>query len=182
MNLKTNLLALMLAGATAFGTQAKGTCDVVGTIYTVDTTFHAYIGPGTTQTSLLLQSGLKHLRVFYTTVDMNNPYIKIRSVSGTDKMAGGETVSQMSIRKSEPGQRYFVGVNGDFWYTAGTTMRGESMVGAPISSSMAKGVIYRGLNGSEIQYTIDANQVPNISGGAERASKNWRYQHQWRHQ
>ena len=162
MNLKTNLLALMLAGATAFGTQAKGTCDVVGTIYTVDTTFHAYIGPGTTQTSLLLQSGLKHLRVFYTTVDMNNPYIKIRSVSGTDKMAGGETVSQMSIRKSEPGQRYFVGVNGDFWYTAGTTMRGESMVGAPISSSMAKGVIYRGLNGSEIQYTIDANQVPNI--------------------
>ena len=102
MNLKTNLLALMLAGASVFGTQAKGTCDVVGTIYTVDTTFHASIGPGTTQTSLLLQSGLKHLRVFYTTVDLNNPYIKIRSVSGTDKMAGGETVSQMSIRKSEP--------------------------------------------------------------------------------
>ncbi|MDO4972302.1 MAG: phosphodiester glycosidase family protein [Bacteroidales bacterium] len=160
--MKKTITALMLSCAIALGANAKGTCDVAGTVYTVDTTFHAYIGPGTTQTSMLLQSGNKHLRVFYTTIDLTNPYVKIRAVSGTDMMAGGETVSQMCNRKTEPGQRYYVGVNGDFWVTAGTTARGQSMVGAPIASSMAKGVIYKGINGSEIQYSIDANQVPSI--------------------
>lgn len=152
----------MLAGAVALGANAKGSCDVAGTVYSVDTTFHAYIGPGTTQTSMLLQSGNKHLRVFYTTVDLTNPYVKIRAVSGTDMMAGGETVSQMCERKTELGQRYYVGVNGDFWLTSGTTGRGQSVVGTPIGSSMAKGVVYKGVNGVEIQYTIDANQVPTI--------------------
>ncbi len=156
------LTAAFVLGAVALGANAKGVCDVVGTTYSVDTTFHAYVGPGTTQTSLLLQSGNKHLRVFYTTVDLTNPYVKIRAVSGTDMMAGGETVSQMCNRKTQPGQRYYVGVNGDFWFTSGTTRRGQSMVGAPIASSMAKGVIYKGVNGSEIQYTIDANKVPSI--------------------
>ena len=160
--MKKIFTVLTLAGAMALAANAKGTCDVVGTVYSVDTTFHALIGPGTTQTSMLLQSGNKHLRVFYTTVDLTNPYVKIRAVSGTDMMAGGETVSQMCNRKTEPGQRYFVGVNGDFWYTSGTTRRGQSMVGAPIASSMAKGVIYKGVNGAEIQYAIDANQVPAI--------------------
>ena len=156
------MMALTLMGAVALGANAKGVCDVVGTTYSVDTTFHAYVGPGTTQTSLLLQSGNKHMRVFYTTVDLTNPYVKIRAVSGTDMMAGGETVSQMCNRKTQSGQRYYVGVNGDFWFTSGTTRRGQSMVGAPIASSMAKGVIYKGVNGSEIQYTIDANKVPSI--------------------
>ncbi|MBS7393408.1 MAG: Por secretion system protein, partial [Muribaculaceae bacterium] len=93
--MKRIFTALMLVGAVALGANAKGSCDVAGTVYSVDTTFHAYIGPGTTQTSMLLQSGNKHLRVFYTTVDLTNPYVKIRAVSGTDMMAGGETVSQM---------------------------------------------------------------------------------------
>ncbi len=74
----------MLVGAVALGANAKGSCDVAGTVYSVDTTFHAYIGPGTTQTSMLLQSGNKHLRVFYTTVDLTNPYVKIRAVSATE--------------------------------------------------------------------------------------------------
>ncbi|MDY5069779.1 MAG: hypothetical protein SPE54_05125, partial [Sodaliphilus sp.] len=160
--MKRIFTALMLVGAVALGANAKGSCDVAGTVYSVDTTFHAYIGPGTTQTSMLLQSGNKHLRVFYTTVDLTNPYVKIRAVSGTDMMAGGETVSQMCERKTEPGQRYYVGVNGDFWLTSGTTGRGQSVVGTPIGTSMAKGVVYKGVNGVEIQYTIDANQVPTI--------------------
>lgn len=68
----------------------------------------------------------------------------------------------MCERKTEPGQRYYVGVNGDFWLTSGTTGRGQSVVGTPIGTSMAKGVVYKGVNGVEIQYTIDANQVPTI--------------------
>lgn len=92
----------MLAGAVALGANAKGSCDVAGTVYSVDTTFHAYIGPGTTQTSMLLQSGNKHLRVFYTTVDLTNPYVKIRAVSGTDMMAGAKPFRKCVNVKQNP--------------------------------------------------------------------------------
>lgn len=152
----------MLMSAVALTASAKSSIDLQGTVYDVDTTFHAFIGPGTTQTSLLLQSGNKHMRVFYTTIDLTTPHVKIRSVSGNDMMAGGETVSEMCNRKTAPGQRYYVGVNGDFWMTSGTTYRGQSMVGAPIASSMADGIIYKGINYSEIQYCIDADQKPAI--------------------
>ena len=153
----------ILLGAVALGASAKGSVDVVGKVYSVDTLYHASIGPGTTQTSLYLQSGTAHLRVFYSTVDLTNPYVQIRAVSGTDMMAGGETVRGMSERKSKPGERYFMGVNGDFWVTAGTTSRGQSMVGGPISSAMGNGVIYKGVNNSgEYQYTIDADQKPYV--------------------
>ena len=157
-------IATMLLAATMFGVQAqKATYSLRGVEYTVDTLFHAYVGPGTTQTSLLLQSGNKHLRVFYSRIDLSAPNVTLKAVSGTDRMTGSETVSNMARRKTAPGNRYFLGVNGDFWMTSGYTSRGVSMVGTPISSSMAEGIIYRGRNNDgELQFTLDADEVPHM--------------------
>ena len=147
----------------ALAVQATGTIDVLGTVYNVDTLFYSYVGPGTTQTSLMLTSGSKQLRVFYTDVDITNPYVSIKAVSAKDKFAGSETVSQMAKRKDAPGARYYIGVNGDFWYTGGTTKRGESYVGGSISSCIAEGTVYRAQsNDGEYQFTIDAQQHPSM--------------------
>ena len=115
------------------GVQASDVVLLQGTEYTVDTLFHNQIGPGTTQTSLWLRNAasMDALRVFYTTMDMTNPYLSLRGVCATDKLAGNERISGMAERKSQPGARYFVGVNGDFFSTSGATGRGVSIVGSP---------------------------------------------------
>ncbi len=153
----------MLVAAITCAQAGTATYSLRGVEYTVDTLFHAYIGPGTTQTSLLLESGVKHLRVFYSKIDLSSPEVTLKAVSGTDRMTGSETVSGMARRKTAPGNRYYVGVNGDFWMTSGYTSRGVSMIGTPISSSMAEGVLYRGRNNDgEYQFTIDTDEVPHL--------------------
>ena len=163
MKLKRLISTCVAACGLVLAAGATGTVDVLGTVYSVDTLFYSYVGPGTTQTSLMLTSGTKQLRVFYTNIDLTNPYVSIKAVSAKDKFAGSETVSQMAQRKDAPGARYYIGVNGDFWHTSGTTKRGESWVGAPISSCIAEGTIYRAQsNDGEYQYTLDSQQQPSI--------------------
>ena len=53
--------------------------DLRGVDYTVDTLFHAKVGPGTTQTQLRLE-GPSPLNVFYLTVDVSTPGVSIRTV------------------------------------------------------------------------------------------------------
>ena len=141
--MKNFLLTLLLAGTTMGNAMASGNIVLNGETYTVDTLFHNQVGPGTMQTSLWLHNDLHHLRVFYSTMDMTNPYISLHGVSARDKLAGNETISSMAKRKSQPGRRYFVGINGDFFATAGTTARGVSVVGSPVGSTVCDGEIYR---------------------------------------
>ena len=136
---------------------ASNTWSLLGEEYSVDTLFHAKIGPGTSQTSLYFTNGTTEMRVFYTTIDMTNPYLTLRTVSGTDKTAGGEVVSSMAQRNDGPGHRFFAGINGDFFYTSGTTAHGVSMVGTPIGTCIGDGVVYK-LNNDEFKYVFDENR------------------------
>ena len=145
---------IALACFTAWG---SNTWQLLGVEYSVDTLFHAMIGPGTSQTSLYFTNGSTEMRVFYTTIDMTNPYLTLRAVSGTDKTAGGETVSSMAQRNDGEGHRFFVGINADFFMTGGTTVRGVSVVGTPIGTCIGDGVVYR-LNDSEYKYVFDENR------------------------
>ena len=88
-------LAMMASAAFAGGNY---TYDIIGTTYKVDTLFHAKVGPGTTQTSLLFTGPTYNLRAFYLTIDITDPHVSIRAVSGNDKVAGGERTSSMAQR------------------------------------------------------------------------------------
>ena len=154
--MKKKLLSLMIALA-CFTAWGSNTWQLLGVEYSVDTLFHAMIGPGTSQTSLYFTNGSTEMRVFYTTIDMTNPYLTLRAVSGTDKTAGGETVSSMAQRNDGEGHRFFVGINADFFMTGGTTVRGVSVVGTPIGTCIGDGVVYR-LNDSEYKYVFDENR------------------------
>lgn len=129
---------------------ASDTWTLRGVEYQVDTLFHNQVGPGTTQTSLWFHNDSCKLRVFYCTIDMTNPWISLKGVCATDMLAGKECVSAMAERKSKPGQRYFVGINADFFNTSGTTGRGVSIVGTTVGSTVVDGEIFRARNNASL--------------------------------
>ncbi len=142
------IITLALLAASAFGAGASTTHTFRGVDYQVDTLFYNQIGPSTTQTSLWLHNDDRVLRVFYCTMDMTNSYLSLGGVCATDKVAGNETISGMAKRKSSPGNRYFIGVNGDFFYTSGRNVRNVSVVGTPVGSTVVEGEIYKARNGA----------------------------------
>ena len=160
MTNKGKLIAGMLM-LTAASTASAYTYDIKGETYQVDTLFHAQVGPGTTQTSLLFTGPSYDMRVFYITIDLEDPNVSIRAVSGQDMVAGGETTSSMAQRHSTEGAQYFAGVNGDFFVTSGSTKNGVSMVGTPISSCIVDGEFYKTSN-ENFQFAVDVEGVPFI--------------------
>jgi hypothetical protein len=150
---------------------AGDTWTLRGVEYQVDTLFHNQVGPGTTQTSLWFHNETGKLRVFYCTIDMTNPWLSLAGVCATDKLAGNEKVSAMAERKSEPGKRYFAGINADFFNTSGTTGRGVSIVGTPVGATVVDGEIYRARNNAALykNFIVDENEMvyvnPFVFGG-----------------
>ena len=89
--MKLKIYLWLVLWLTVCNSYASVTWKVWNTDYRVDTTFHAKIGPGTTQTSLLLTGPDTTLTVFYLTVDLTDPYVDIRTVCATDHLAGAQT-------------------------------------------------------------------------------------------
>ena len=128
------LLSALLLPFYSFGAT---TWNLNGNEFKVDTIQHVKIGPATTETSLSL-SGPKNLRVFYTTTDLTNQNVDVRTVKANNTYASCATVSGMAEKATEQkGKLYFAGVNADFF--------GNS---APIGHSLVDGEIYRTLGTS----------------------------------
>ena len=87
------ILTLAMLAAASVGAGATTTHALRGVEFQVDTLFHNQIGPSTTQTSLWFHNDNTLLRVFYTTMDMTNPYLSLGGVCATDHVAGNETIS-----------------------------------------------------------------------------------------
>lgn len=153
----TLLLSLLIAIPTLFSTN---NITILNDTYQMDTLFHAKVGPGTTQTSLKLW-GPRNLRVFYLTIDLTDPTVKIRVGNSNDKLAGGETTANYAKRKSSAGNLYFGGVNGDFFATSGAASNGNSIVGTPTSATIQDGEIFKTSTGNK-QFAVDFKGVPFI--------------------
>lgn len=137
---------LLLGAALTMSAAERGgrTVALAGVEYSVDTLFHAKVGPGTTETSLhLVNETGQQLRVFYLTTDLTNPNTSIEAIVAQDKVPGGATVSSMAKDHTVEGKNYFCGVNTDFFLTSGSASNGKSIVGAPVKASVAGGEIYR---------------------------------------
>ena len=121
---------------------ARGTMEAGGNTMTVDTIFHAPVGPGTTQTQLRLYGTGGPLDVFYLTVDKTTPGVSFRTVCAQDKVAGGMTVRNMATSHSVGNSLYFAGVNGDFYATSGTATNGSSVIGTPTAATVVARELY----------------------------------------
>lgn len=127
--MKLKIYLWLVLWLTVCNSYASVTWKVWNTDYRVDTTFHAKIGPGTTQTSLLLTGPDTTLTVFYLTVDLTDPYVDIRTVCATDHLAGAQTVTQMAESHSVEGESfYFAGINGGFFAMSGTANDGKPVL------------------------------------------------------
>ena len=116
---KAALFAALLITCGANDISARGTWDVLGTSYSVDTLYHATIGPGTTETELRIEADVNgtHIvnNIFYTATELANPYVEMRAGKGGNHMRQLEVVPDIAERLSEPGEKYFAGVNADFF-------------------------------------------------------------------
>ncbi len=139
---------LSLAGAAIV--MAQGTWNLQGTTYTIDTLFHAKVGPGTTQTSIRATGG-SNLNIFYTTTDLTNPYVEMRAVKANNKLASVTTVTKMAQASNSEGALYFAGVNADFF--------GNS---APIGTTVVDNNVWYAINNGWTHWAIDGNKTPHL--------------------
>lgn len=142
--------SILLGTISAF---ASGHWTLQSKEYTVDTLFHAKIGPGTTQTSLSLSGG-SNLKIFYITTDLTNPNVDIRVAQAGSKLTGGAKLSGMSSANSNAttGIEYFAGVNADFF--------GNSQ---PIGGSVVNGDTYKAPGSTDwISWYMNDSKVPGI--------------------
>ncbi|MDE5634988.1 MAG: phosphodiester glycosidase family protein [Muribaculaceae bacterium] len=100
--------------------QARGSWNIDNTIYHIDTLYHATAGPGTSETHLRVTSSASGEvnNLFYTTVQLDNPYVEMRAAKAGNSMSAVETVPEIAERFSRPGEIYFAGTNADFFNTA----------------------------------------------------------------
>ena len=154
---------LLLGAALTMSAAERGgrTVALAGVEYSVDTLFHAKVGPGTTETSLhLVNEAGQQLRVFYLTTDLTNPNTSIEAIVAQDKVPGGGTVSSMAKSHTVEGKNYFCGVNTDFFHTSGSASNGKSIVGAPVRASVAGGEIYRSGSRLKMERLQRAERLP----------------------
>lgn len=153
----------VVAVLSTIGVQAQNTININGTTWSLDTIYHAKVGPGTTQTHLeLVSPSNSKLQVFYLTVDKTTPGVSMRAVCAKDMVAGTERPSAMAKRKSGSGVLYFAGTNGDFYSTSGTATNGSSKVGSPTTGCIVDREFYKTSNGN-YQFSVDTAGVARVS-------------------
>lgn len=148
--MKKSIAILLTALSIAPAMSARAVWTMQGKEYTVDTTFHAKIGPGTTQTSLSM-SGAQSLRVFYTTTDLTDPNVDIRVVKAGNKFNSCMTPDAQARQADREGARYFAGVNADFFANS-----------APCGSTVVDGVVYNTTSNNWVNWYMTADRKPHI--------------------
>lgn len=140
-------MALAILSVNAVGK----TWNLQGSTYDVDTLYHAVVGPGTTQTSLLVKGDLD-LRIFYTTTDVTNPNVEMRVAKAKNMIKATRSVSNLSKDNSVEGAQYFTGVNGDFF---------DMSNGQPLGTNVLNSEIYNTTTNSNwLELSFDANEKP----------------------
>lgn len=92
--------------------------NLQGVAFKVDTISHYLAGPATNYTRLLLSSENNKFNVSVLEIDRkatDAPQLKVAVAKESTR--GVETVSALDKRKSNANERYFAGVNGDFFVT-----------------------------------------------------------------
>lgn len=146
-------LLLLLLSCIPLGSFASTTWRLQNVEYRVDTLSHVVIGPGTTQTTLMLEGPVK-LRVFYTTTDMTNPNVNLKLIMGKDNLTSNVTVPNMPASHNDPENIYFAGVNADFIGGMG-----------PVGTTVANGEFYKSYKGTG-WYAIGIDKDKKLYSGA----------------
>lgn len=112
-------LKLVLISSLYSAVALAQTWNIEGVNFSVDTLYSATVGPGTVETELRITSVGTSApvvdNIFFTVVDLTNPYLEMRAAKGGNHVRKLEIVPEIAERMSQPGELYFTGVNADFF-------------------------------------------------------------------
>lgn len=151
----------ILAIAASLQGVSAGTTITLGNVeLTLDTIYHAKIGPGMTRTQLHL-SGSQPIDVHYITIDRNSKGISFRATRGSSSN-GLEKTSAMGKRITGNGKIAITGINGDFFDVTSTYPDGSTRPRMTTYTTIIDGEIHR-TSPQGHQFVVDALGNPCIT-------------------
>lgn len=154
------IFTLIAIAASLQGVAASKTITLGNVELTLDTIYHAKIGPGMTRTQLHL-SGSQPIDVHYITIDRNSKGISFRATRGSSSN-GLEKTSAMGKRITGNGKIAIAGINGDFFDVTSTYPDGSTRPRMTTYSTIIDGEIHR-TSPQGHQFVVDASGNPCIT-------------------
>ena len=125
----------------------------MGKEYAVDTLKHCQVGPGTVLTILDL-TGTDRQRVFFTTTDLTNHIVRIKTICGNNNLKTNLTIPQMIENNDDKANEYFAGVNADLFSANG-----------PIGTTVVDSEIFKTARSTTDWYSVGADTGKNLHFG-----------------
>lgn len=125
----------------------------MGKEYAVDTLKHCQVGPGTVLTILDL-TGADRQRVFFTTTDLTNHIVRIKTICGNNNLKTNLTIPQMIENNDDKANEYFAGVNADLFSANG-----------PIGTTVVDSEIFKTARSTTDWYSVGADAGKNLHFG-----------------
>ncbi len=144
---------LLISSISAVFAQPSAKWTVLGKEYAVDTLKHCQVGPGTTLTILDL-TGADRQRVFFTTTDLANPIVQIKTICGNNNLKTNLTIPQMIENNGDKANEYFAGVNADLFSANG-----------PIGTTVVDSEIFKTARSTTDWYSVGADAGKNLHFG-----------------
>lgn len=151
--MKSIAFVILLSSLQAAFAHPASTWTVMGKEFAVDTVKHCQLGPGTSLTILDL-TGDHRQRVFFTTTDLTNPLVQIKTICGNNDLKTNMTVPQMASNKGDKNYEYFAGVNSDLFSGNG-----------PIGTTIVGSEIYKTVRTSTGWYSVGCDSEKHLSFG-----------------
>lgn len=151
--MKSIAFVILLSAIQAAFARPATTWTVMGKELAVDTVKHCQLGPGTYVTILDL-TGDHRQRVFFTTTDLGNPLVQIKTICGNNDLKTNQTVPQMAGNNGDKNYEYFAGVNSDLFSGNG-----------PIGTTIVDSEIYKTARTATGWYSVGCDSEKRLSFG-----------------
>lgn len=144
---------LLISSISAVFAQPSAKWTVLGKEYAVDTLKHCQVGPGTVLTILDL-TGTDRQRVFFTTTDLTNHIVRIKTICGNNNLKTNLTIPQMIENNGDKANEYFAGVNADLFSANG-----------PIGTTVVDSEIFKTARSTTDWYSVGADAGKSLHFG-----------------
>lgn len=151
--MKSIAFVLLISSISAVFAQPSAKWTVLGKEYAVDTLKHCQVGPGTVLTILDL-TGTDRQRVFFTTTDLTNHIVRIKTICGNNNLKTNLTIPQMIENNDDKANEYFAGVNADLFSANG-----------PIGTTVVDSEIFKTARSTTDWYSVGADAGKNLHFG-----------------
>lgn len=129
-----------------FSVYGKGTVELNGTQYEVDTLVRRQLGPGVMHTRVRVPG--YPLNAYVLEVDMTNGNNRVEANQAYNRLGRTETLANAYKRHKGMGKKPLAGCNGAFWCVSANTPFSNWMLGTPFGGEVVNDTLYLNTNTS----------------------------------